>query len=253
MSDFSDAGPLLPECEFAADIPRDAQGCLPVGALAAASGCRIAEGDCFTLYNLTKQKEEPMAKTPKHSPPPPAPVEPVEATGEEAAEEAHTQKEAKPLAGPPAAPAAHVAAPDVPVSAVAEVQALLPKDGGAATGVTVLLTLIAVGGGGAAWKFYQSFAKQKHEQRMKELELKEKKLELQDDRGDHKLCEAARAADRAALEAKIEALEARLVEAEKPAQSLPELPFDPEDLQERLAELEKALKKDISKKPKKKD
>lgn len=241
---------MLPECEFADDIPRDAHGCLPVGALTAANGCRIPLGECFTIYNpdtafntRTPNKERPVADQHPDAPAP-APAE----------------EKAAPLAGPPAAPlmapVAHTAEAPVPATAVAEIQALLPKDGSGGTGVTVLLTLIAVGGGGAAWKFYQSFAKQKHEQRMKELEIKEKKIELQDDKNDHKACEAARANDRAAWEAKVAALEARLADAEKraaekPAPELPELPFDPDELQQRLAELEKALKKDTSKKPKK--
>jgi hypothetical protein len=131
---------------------------------------------------------------------------------------------------------------EAPASAAAEVQALLPRDGSVGTGVTVLLTLIAVGGGGAAWKFYTSFAKQKHEQRMKELEIKEKKIELQDDKDDHKACEAARAADRAALEAKIEALEAHRAAS---------LSFDPEDLQDRISQIEMVLKKAPSDKKKK--
>ena len=257
MTDPVDAGPLLPECEFADDIPRDGQGCLPVGALAAAHGCRIPDGECFTIYNpetafntRPPKKDRIMAdqhhseQHPEQHPDAPAPAP------------APAEEKAAPLAGPPTAPVAHVTEAPAPATAVAEIQALLPKDGSGGTGVTVLLTLIAVGGGGAAWKFYQSFAKQKHEQRMKELEIKEKKIELQDDRGDHKTCELARANDRAAWEAKVAALEARLADAEKraaekPAPELPELPFDPDELQQRLAELEKALKKDTSKKPKK--
>lgn len=251
MIDPVDAGPLLPECEFADDIPRDGQGCLPVGALTAATGCRISHGECFTIYNPDTAFNTRSSQTPKepamtkpHVPDAPADADAV----------VEREGKAAPLPGLPAAPPAHVTeAPAAATTAVAEIQGLLPKDGSSGTGVTVLLTLIAVGGGGAAWKFYQSFAKQKHEQRMKELEIKEKKIELQDEKGDHKLCEAARAADRAALEAKIASLESRLADAEKkPAPELPELPFDPEDLQERIAQIESALKKAPNeKKPKK--
>jgi uncharacterized protein HemX len=121
--------------------------------------------------------------------------------------------------GPPPPP--HQATTEAPAAqtaahtAVGELSGLLPKDGSGGSAITVMLALIAVAGGGAGWKFYQSFAKQKHEQRMKELELKEKKLEIQseDKKDDHKACEAARAADRAALaalEAKIAELSAKL-------------------------------------------
>jgi hypothetical protein len=262
VTDPVDAGPLLPECEFADDIPRDGQGCLPVGALTAASGCRIPVGECFTIYDPNTAFNTRPAHTKKE----PAMTEPAspaqdsaDATDATDAADAAVERESKaaplpaPLQGPPAAPLAHVTEAPAATTAVAEIQALLPRDGSGGTGVTVLLTLIAVGGGGAAWKFYQSFAKQKHEQRMKELEIKEKKIELQDDKGDHKACEAARAADKVALEAKIASLEARLADAEKkPAPELPELPFDAEEVEQRIAELEKALKKAPSeKKPKK--
>lgn len=163
------------------------------------------------------------------------------------------------------APQAHIAqTPPAAQTAAGELAGLVPPGGGSA--ITVMLALIAVAGGGAGWKFYQSFAKQKHEQRMKELELKEKKIELQAERADdkkseqrHEACEAARAADRAALaeartalEEKLVALEARLAEAEK-AKDAPkgddvDLPFDPEELNERISQIEKALKKAPSEK-----
>jgi len=158
--------------------------------------------------------------------------------------------------GPLPAPEAMTQAPAAQ-TAVGELGGLLPKDGSGGSAITVMLALIAVAGGGAGWKFYQSFAKQKHEQRMKELELKEKRLEIQsqseDKKDDHKACEAARAADRAALEAKIAELSAKLdakASEEKPAPApptLPDLPFDPEELNDRLEQIERALKKAPSK------
>jgi uncharacterized protein HemX len=151
--------------------------------------------------------------------------------------------------GPLPAPEAMTQAPAAQ-TAVGELGGLLPKDGSGGSAITVMLALIAVAGGGAGWRFYQSFAKQKHEQRMKELELKEKKLEIQseDKKDDHKACEAARAADKAALEAKIAELSAKLdaKQAEAKAPEL-DLPFDPEELNDRLEQIERALKKAPSK------
>lgn len=258
--DARDAGsPLLPECDFADDIPRDAYGCLPVGALTAAKDCRISDGECFTMMNpenafgTIKKEKTLMAKTPSPAAPHIAPVdaEPVDALVDESEE----QDTSTPLPGPPRAPVLVQAHTEMPASSTAanELAGLVPKDGGSA--ITVMLALIAVAGGGAGWKFYQSFAKQKHEQRMKELEIKEKKIELQDDKTEHKACEAARAADRSALEQKIVALEARLAEAEKskdaPASAPVELPFDPDELNDRIEQIERALKKAPSeKKPK---
>lgn len=276
MSDSYDAGtPLLPECEFADDIPRDAQGCLPVGAMVAAHGCRISHAECFTLispedaFGTKKKAKTPMAKTSSipSTPAAPAPaVESSEPASEETIEgeapegeapEGEAEEKAAPLMGPPRAPAALQAHTEVPApqTAAGELSGLVPQNGGSA--ITVMLALIAVAGGGAGWKFYQSFAKQKHEQRMKELEIKEKRVELQaekaDDKDEHKACEAARAADRAALEEKLAALEVRLAEAEKAKAEPPksddfDLPFDPEELNERISQIEKALKKAPSEK-----
>jgi hypothetical protein len=259
VTDPVDAGPLLPECEFADDIPRDGQGCLPVGALVAVDGCRVPDGECFSIYNPdtafnTRPAKEPAMTKPHaaekaHHAPADADV-----VADVAADtDVEGESKAAPLQGPPAAPLAHVTEAPAATTAVAEIQGLLPKDGSAGTGITVLLTLIAVGGGGAAWKFYQNFAKQKHEQRMKQLDIDEKRLEQRDNKDDHTACEAARAADKAATEAKIASLEARLADAEKHASEAtpPALPFDADEVEQRIAELEKALKKDTSKKPKK--
>jgi hypothetical protein len=254
-----DAGPLLPECEFADDIPRDAQGCLPVGALVAAHECRISHAECFTLmdpkdaFGTEKKEKTRMAKP---SPIPSTPAAPSSTlAAEEAALEAEAPLEAEekavPLPGSPRAPVVPQAHTEVPAphAAVGELSAFLPKDAGGAT--SVLLALLAVAGGGAGWKFYQSFAKQKHEQRMKELEIEATRVEKveavqaerADDRDDHKACEVARATDRAMLEEKIASLEARLVEAEKPKADDIDLPFDPAELNDRIEQIEKALKK----------
>lgn len=285
-----DAGtPLLPECEFAADIPRDSQGCLPVGALTAAKDCRISHGDCFTLMNPdnafgTRKEKTRMAKPPKH--PAPTPEVAPEVAPEAAPEEAEEQ--APPLPAParaPLVPQAHTEVP-APHTAASELSALMPKDasGGA---ISVMLALIAVAGGGAGWKFYQSFAKQKHEERMKQLEIEAtrvEKVEAVNAERAADLAEAQRAeqkddshqkcsAERATLEGKVEALEARLVEAEKAAREAAEaakaatttatataeavekpkeITIDFDEIEQRIAEIEKALKKappDKAKKP----
>lgn len=277
-----DAGtPLLPECEFADDIPRDSQGCLPVGALTAAKDCRISHGECFTLTNPdnafgTRKEKIRMAKHPAPAPEAPSEVIPEE-TAEAAPEEAD-EEQAPPLAPLPApaparaplVPQAHTEVP-APHTAASELSALMPKDasGGA---ISVMLALIAVAGGGAGWKFYQSFAKQKHEERMKQLEIEAtrvEKVEAVNAERAADLAEAQRAeskddshqkcsAERATLEGKVEALEARLVEAEKAAREAAEtakaataeavekpkeITIDFDEIEQRIAEIERALKK----------
>jgi uncharacterized protein HemX len=160
----------------------------------------------------------------------------------------------------PAAADEHVAltgAPGLPLNATEDVKALLPKDGSGGSMITVALALIAVGGGGAAWKFYQNFAKQKHEEKMKALEIQASAQQDKKDDDKHEKC----AAERVALESKVSSLEARLAEAEKAAKEAKEaaeaaakkgeleLPFDADDLQDRLAKLEKILVPPAKKKP----
>ena len=42
---------------------------------------------------------------------------------------------------------------------------------GGDSSLTLMLAMLAVVGGGAAWKFYTQYSEQKHEQKMKQLEL----------------------------------------------------------------------------------
>lgn len=103
-------------------------------------------------------------------------------------------------------------APIDPASAVGDVQKIIEQAGGA-NGYAVLLSIIAVAGGGAGWKFYQNFAKQRHEQKMKALEIEQSKVEKND--GDHKACDAKNAA----LVARVEELAGKLAAVEAKAGS----------------------------------
>ena len=83
-----------------------------------------------------------------------------------------------PDAGPAIAPTVTQAPAPLPAPAVAvpntatdELSKLVPANG-QMSGLTVILAAIAVLGGGAAWKFYSQHSKEKHEQKMKELELR---------------------------------------------------------------------------------
>lgn len=135
----------------------------------------------------------------------------------------------------PSAPA------DVPVtatteapSAVAEVNSVIQQAGGA-NGYAVLLALIAVAGGGAGWKFYQTLAKQKHEQRMKELELQA------DTKNNHQACEAKHAL----LQGKVDELSSKLTALEQKSETTIAAGnvLDPEEVEKRLKKLEASLKR----------
>lgn len=120
-------------------------------------------------------------------------------------------------------------------NAISEVKSLIPA-GGDANMVTVALAVVGVAGGGAAWKFYQSHSKNKHEEAMKKLEIEQQRSEKQDDQ--HKACDVARAA----LEAKVVALSAQVEKLSSSGSSFDLGDFDPAELEERLKKIEAALK-----------
>jgi len=128
------------------------------------------------------------------------------------------------------------------VEGPANLQAVLPKD---ANGYTVLLGVVAVAGGGAAWKFYNDYSKRKHEENMARIE----RAPQQDN---HQKCDAARAALETRLtdaQTRLEAANIRLEALQQAVSSLQNAPaskvteFDTSELEDRLAKLEKAAKK----------
>jgi hypothetical protein len=127
----------------------------------------------------------------------------------------------------------------VPENAIAEVKSLVPA-GGDASMITVALAVVGVAGGGAAIKLYQNMVKSKHDQKMKELEIEEKRADKQDDK--HQAC----ASERLALEAKIASLTMKIDELAAKQTSTGSSfdlgDFDPEALEERLKKIEIALK-----------
>lgn len=234
------------------DYPRDAHGCLPIKALLTADNCIIGPGVCFSLeaapmdnHGHPVPSDDPKYATCIHD---------ADLPGSKAAvprnkkrnkmnDAPETAATIVPEAQDPHETVALTEVPGLPLNATEDIKALMPKDGSGGSMVTVALAVVAVGGGGAAWKFYQNFAKQKHEQRMKELELQaESQQNKKDD--SHEKCTA----ERLALELKVSSLETRLASAEKAMTEAAqakggdiELPFDADELQERLAKLEKLM------------
>lgn len=128
----------------------------------------------------------------------------------------------------PADPAAAVGqAQEVALTAANDIAPLLEAAPG---GAGVAAALIAVAGGGAAFKFYTQWNKNKHEENMERLRLESEKSET-----DHTKC----AAERVSLVAKIDALSAQLAEMEKKQKSLSLSVGD--DLEDRLEAIEKKL------------
>lgn len=158
--------------------------------------------------------------------------------------------------------AANEAAPAAPPvesvgvdAAIGQVRSLVPA--GADVGAGTLIAgaaLLAVTGaaiklGPQALKARAEAAERQHEIEVERLRLEREKAERQDDQ--HRSC----AAERAALEAKVSALESRVSDVADKAQSgggngASLGNFDPEDLEERIAKLEKLLKAAAKAKPK---
>ena len=123
--------------------------------------------------------------------------------------------------------------------------------------VTVILALIVVGGGTAGWKFWQKKSEQNHELAMKKVDMELElaglsgaqpppcqsasvKLngELSEIRGDLK----ANGEAHKKLQEQIDDIAERLGKLEKKASSMFSGGFDPEEMEERVAKIEKALK-----------
>lgn len=122
------------------------------------------------------------------------------------------------------------AAPDAPF----DINQIITSTGGGGS-IAIILALVAVVGGGAAWKFYQKFSEQKHEQAMKKLEIEAQAQGLNGTQPPP--CQAANAV----IEARLAAMEAKIVSVEKKTSSF-SAGFDAEDLEDRLVKLEKKLK-----------
>ena len=114
----------------------------------------------------------------------------------------------------------------------------LAKLAGAAGGdttLTIALALIAVVGAGTTWKFLTQFSEQKHEQRMKQLEID---AQAQGNgAAQPPPCQAATVK----LEAEIAELKTRLGAVEKKSMSL-SADFDGEDVERQIKKLQKTVK-----------
>jgi len=140
---------------------------VPSGTICPLAEMGWEEGSAFRFhYN---SEEAPMPEVEPAAPviaePSPSLAAPIEAA-------APVEAPVAPVAPAPAAPVAEAQtlAPD-PTTAASELQGLVGAAGGDST-LAIVLALVAVLGGGAAWKFYNQKSAQTHEVKMKELELK---------------------------------------------------------------------------------
>ncbi len=98
------------------------------------------------------------------------------------------------------------------------------------------LAALAVVGGGAGFKLWTKMSEQKHEQKLKELELQAQAQGLGG--AQPPPCQVKQAE----VEAKLAAIEARLVKTERTSIALDD-GFDPDDIEKRLVSLERSMKR----------
>jgi hypothetical protein len=137
---------------------------------------------------------------------------------------------------------AHTTAPD-PTTAASELSDVVKAAGGDST-LAIGMALIAVLGGGAAWKFYQKHSEQKHEQAMKSLELQAQANGLNG--AQPPPCQAAtlkQEQEISALKSKLSDSEERLAKIEKRfSMAFSADAPSTEDLDDRLKKVERSLK-----------
>ena len=100
--------------------------------------------------------------------------------------------------------------------------------------LTLLLALLAVMGGGAAWKFYSQYSEQKHDQKMKQLELEAKSKGLSG--AQPPPCQVANAK----LEMEVKEIKTKLANVDKKLSFNAD--FDGDLIERKVKKLEKRLK-----------
>lgn len=141
-----------------------------------------------------------------------------------------------------------------PDTAGSDLSKLIPANGQGG-GVTVILGIMAVAGGGAAWKFYSQRSKEKHEQSMKEIELRSTANDQQ-----RQKCDASAASSATAIKdlgarcddiarkvseqgAAVEALSKRVAISEELVVKTGKLISRTDDLEERLETVERKTRR----------
>ena len=122
-----------------------------------------------------------------------------------------------------------------PVAAVADLKNAIPAD---ANIFTVLMGVVAVAGGGAAWKFYSDHSKRKHEAEMA-------RIEKQDSQPGECKAHGTMKAEIASAVAKVDAVATKVEALEKDGEQrrLTMGDWDADDFTERVEKLEKKVKK----------
>ena len=146
-----------------------------------------------------------------------------------------TEEEAVPGDDASDTPQATTAVADAPAGLDADAMSKLAGAAGGDTTMLVVLGVIGLAGAGTTWKFLTQWGEQRHEQKMKQLDISERAQGLGS--AQPPPCQTANAK----LIADMEALTARLAAVEKKATTLT-ADFDGEDLERQVKKLSKTVK-----------
>lgn len=158
---------------------------------------------------------------------------PVPPTSEEVVAQVQDDASLLPIAAAHAAPVAGELQPEAQPSAAD--LAKLAEGAGNQPLLALALAVLAVVGGGSAWKLWTKRSEQAHELAMKRLELDSATM---NGTAQPPPCQAKQAE----VDAKLAAMEARLAKAEKASLALP-ADFDADELTGRLGKVEAAIRR----------
>ena len=230
--------PSRPDCELDAD----GRIWVTLGAAERLRDCNIPEGAILSISYQAERRHPPKrAKRKEHHK-----MEPTTTIAAPSASSTNTEAVVVQTSVEKDAVVAQVvddiAKVEVPAETMAVVgQAVTPAFDPMAVAqanpmLALALAVLAVVGGGAGFKLWTKMSEQKHEQKLKEMELQGQAQGLNG--AQPPPCQAKQAE----TDAKLAALEGRVAKAERTSLAMGD-DFDPEDIQKRLVLLERAMKR----------
>lgn len=182
-------------------------------------GATEVESKDEELFIVTEPKGEELEK-PEDGPPPPR----------RSSRQKSTRTEDNTMPDNPNNTSSYEVQPDPTANSINQIAQTTGGD----NSLTLMLAMLAVVGGGAAWKFYTQYSEQKHEQKMKQLELDAQAAGLAG--AQPPPCQAAKVK----LEAELQEVKSKLEGLDRKLAFTAD--FDADLLERRMKKLERKLK-----------
>jgi len=231
-----DPEPSRPDCA----LDQDGRIWITLGAAERLRDCNIPEGAILSISYQAERRPHEARKRKEHKK-----MEPSETTTSAAPSASSTIPAETPVQATPEKEAVvaqvvddgakvetHAATVAEPVPAGFDPMAVAQAN----PMLALALAVLAVVGGGAGFKLWTKMSEQKHEQKLKEMELQGQAQGLNG--AQPPPCQTKQAE----TDAKLAALEGRVAKAERTSLAMGD-DFDPDDIQKRLVLLERAMKR----------